>query len=258
VSEGLMRALVVDDESLARRGICARLARVGGVLVVGECDTGRAAVEAIRRLRPDLVFLDVQMPGLDGFGVVEQIGVDRMPILIFVTAYDEHAMRAFDVHAIDYVLKPIDDDRFARAVARARDDLAGRNTATLATRLSALLAERERLPHRDARLAVRDRGRIVLVDPNDVSWIAADGDYVRIHVGTTNYLIRETMTAIEARLAPISFVRIHRSTIVNVHRIQELAPQLNGEYIVVLRDGVRLKSSRSYADRLRQIVGTPL
>jgi two-component system, LytTR family, response regulator len=266
VSAARIRALVVDDEPLARRGIRARLARIDGIEVVGECGDGREAIAAIRGLTPDLVFLDVQMPGLDGFGVLEQIGADSMPMVVFVTAYDAHAVRAFDVHALDYLLKPIDDERFDRAIERVRRRMAERREGTLGQRLAALLAEYGRAPAsegvqpkgadpRDARLLVKDRGRIVLVDVSEIDWVQADGDYVRVHVGGRGHLIRETMAAMEARLDPACFARIHRSAIVNVRRIRELRPQPNREYVVVLRDGTQLRLSRSYRDRLGSILG---
>ena len=268
---------MVDDEPLARRGIRARLAHVDDFDVVGECDSGPAAVEAIRRLAPDLVFLDVQMPGLDGFGVVQQVGAERMPMVVFVTAYDAHALRAFEVHALDYLLKPIDDERFTRALDRANRALAERRDGALGRRLAAMLAEwaSERgsggeemsesaarptapLARRDARVIVKDRGRVVLLDEDEVDWIEADGDYVRVHARGKGHLVRETLTATEARLTGSRFVRIHRSAIVNVGRIRELRPLPNRDYVVVLRDGTQLKLSRSYSDRLRDVLGDAL
>ena len=261
-----LQVLIVDDEPLARRGIRVRLAAARDVSVVGECGNGREAIAAIRSLQPDLVFLDVQMPGLSGFDVVAAVQPERMPVVVFVTAHDEHAIHAFDVQALDYLLKPIDDERFARTVERARERLAERRDGTLARRMAALLAERDASPaaaplatgRADARLAVRDRGRIVLVDVADIAWVQAEGDYVRVHVPGRSHLIRETMTAMESRLTPERFARIHRSAIVNVRQIIELRPETNGEFVVVLRDGAQLRSSRSYADRLRSIVGDPL
>jgi two-component system, LytTR family, response regulator len=280
VSGARIRALVVDDEPLARRGIRARLAHADGFDVVGECDSGPAAVEVIRRDAPDLVFLDVQMPGLDGFGVVQQVGVDRMPMVVFVTAYDAHALRAFEVHALDYLLKPIDDERFARAVDRARQAVAERRDGALGRRLSAMLAEwaGERgsrghevpdgaarpaaaLARYGARVLVKDRGRVVLLDEDEVDWIEADGDYVRVHARGKGHLVRETLTAAAARLTGLTgsrFVRIHRSAIVNVGRIRELRPLPNRDYVVVLRDGTQLKLSRSYSDGLRAVLGDAL
>ena len=263
-----IRALIVDDEPVARRGIRARLARLDGIEIAGECGNGREAIEAIRERAPNLVFLDVQMPGLGGFDVICEIGAERMPSVIFVTAWEAHALRAFDVHALDYLLKPVDQERFEEAVARARRRIAEREDGALARQLAALLAggaHEESVPRpapeaaRPAgRLLVRDRGRIVILDQDEINWIQAEGDYVRVHVTGRGYLVRETMGAMEGRLDPTRFVRVHRSAIVNASRIRELAPQANREFTVVLRDGARLKSSRSYYDRLRLALGDTL
>jgi two-component system LytT family response regulator len=249
MSGDALRALIVDDEPLARRGIRARLAGAG-VDVAAECGDGEETVRAIRELAPDIVFLDVQMPGMDGFAVVETVGADAMPTVVFVTAYDAHALRAFEAHALDYLLKPIDDERFALALARARAHIAERRDGALGRRLRAMLAEGEvaRVPVQLAvptpplppRVPVRDRGRIVLLDADEITWIEADGDYVRVHAGTQRYLLRERMAAMEVRLGRERFVRIHRSAIVNVGRVRELRPRPNHEYVVVLRDGTQL------------------
>jgi two-component system LytT family response regulator len=223
-----------------------RLERAGGVEVVGEAANGGEAVTAIRDLSPDLVFLDVQMPGIDGFGVVERIGAERMPPVVFVTAYDAHALKAFDVHALDYLLKPIDDERFDTAVERARQRIAERQGSAMGQKLAAALAEL-----RDRRILIKDRGRVVIVNEADVDWIEAEGDYVRVHAGGRGHLLRETMSAMADRLDPTHFARIHRSTIVNVSRIRELKPHPNREYTVVLRDGTQLKLSRGYRDALK-------
>ena len=240
----MIRALVVDDEPLARRGIRVRLERAEGVEVIGESTNGPEAVAAIRELSPDLVFLDVQMPGLDGFGVVEQVGAEQMPPVVFVTAYDAHALKAFDVHALDYLLKPIDDERFDVAVARARRRITER--AAVGSQLAAVLAE-----VRDRRILIKDRGKVIIVNEADVDWVEAEGDYVRVHTGGRGHLLRETMSAMAERLDPTRFARIHRSTIVNVSRIRELKSHPNREYTVVLHDGTRLKLSRGYRDALR-------
>jgi two-component system LytT family response regulator len=248
-----IRTLVVDDEPLARRGIRARLT-APDFEIVGECAGGRSAIESIRELTPDLIFLDVQMPEVDGFAVVSAIGAERMPIVIFVTAFDAYALRAFDAHAIDYLLKPIDDLRFSDTLCRVRERMRDRATGVLARQLAAMLAQMAHAASPATRLIVRDRGRVVLVDPRDVEWVAADGDYVRINAGVHSYLMRETLTAMAARLQPPRFVRIHRSTIVNVEHIRALEPMPNREYLVVLRSGARLRSSRSYDDALRLLL----
>jgi two-component system, LytTR family, response regulator len=249
----VIRALVVDDEPLARRGIRVRLERAGGVDVIGECANGADAISAIRDLDPDLVFLDVQMPGLGGFDVIERVGVDQMPPVVFVTAYDAHALRAFDVHALDYLLKPIDDERFDTAVERARRRIAERQAGAADRQLAAALEDL-----RARRILIKDRGRVVIVNESDVDWIEAEGDYVRVHAGGRGHLLRETMASMEQRLDPASFARIHRSTIVNVSRIKELKPHTNREYTVVLRDGTQLRLSRSYRDALRGHFGREL
>lgn len=266
----MIRTLVVDDEPLARRGICSRLRQVPYIEVVGECENGRQAVEAIRNRHPDLVFLDVQMPGLDGFEVVEAVGPGAMPVVIFVTAYDQHALRAFEVHALDYLLKPIDDDRFKQALDHAFAQYRQRRDSALGRRLSALMAtmkpheaapattsERSRREPTD-RFVVKTGGRIFFVKPQEIDWVEAAGDYVGLHVGSKTHLLRETMAAMEARLDAAFFLRIHRSTIVNTDRIQELRPHLNGEYRVLLRNGTELKTSRSYKAQLQDFFGDAL
>ena len=259
-----LRALIVDDEPLGRRGVRARLARADDVEVVGECAGGREAVRSIRDLAPDVVFLDVQMPGLDGFGVVEAVGPGAMPVTVFVTAYDEHALRAFEAQALDYLLKPIDDDRFDRALDRARRRVAERRESALGRRVSDALAGAagtpEAVPHRspDARFLVDRAGRVAVVHADEVDWVEAAGDYVGLHAGRDVHLLRETMARMEDRLDPRRFVRIHRSTIVNVDRIRELRPRANREYDVVLHDGTELKLSRSYRDRLATAFGADL
>ena len=271
----IIRAAIVDDEPLARRGIRARLERAGGYAIVAECASGREAIDAIRQHSPSVVFLDVQMPGIDGFGVIDAIGADQMPVVIFVTAYDMHALRAFEAHAFDYLLKPIDDDRFASTIDRARRRVTEHEESEVARRLAALMHDirpslegQERLVRRaegDApaapvpnRIVVKDRDRVIFIDIGDIDWIGADGDYVRIHTAGKSHLVRDTMAAMEQRLDASAFVRIHRSTIVNVSRIKELRPYSSREYAVILRDGTRLRLSRRFRDRLRTHFGDQL
>jgi two-component system LytT family response regulator len=249
-----LRALIVDDEELARRGIRSRLERAGDVEVVAECRNGREAVDAIRRHAPDLVFLDVQMPGKDGFDVVASVGAGALPHVIFVTAYDRYALRAFEVHALDYLLKPIDDDRFDAALARARDALARERDGALGRRLASLLGEVGRGGERPERFVVRSGGRVVFVRAAEIDWVEAAGDYVSLHVGKRAWLLRETMTSIERKLDPERFARIHRSTIVNVERIAEMRSYDNGEYLVRLADGTELKLSRTHRAALQRLV----
>ena len=268
---GVIRAIIVDDEQLARRGIRARLERIGGYHVVAECVSGREAIAAIREHQPAVVFLDVQMPGIDGFGVVDAIGAERMPVVIFVTAFDNHALKAFEAHAFDYLLKPIDDVRFATTIERARHRVVEREESGVARRLAALMndirpalgTELGIARHPDdasvatpvSRIIVRERDRVLLIDVGDIDWIGADGDYVRIHASGRSHLIRDTMAAMENRLERGAFVRIHRSTIVNMSRIRELRPYSSREYAVILRDGTRLRLSRRYRERLRNHFG---
>ncbi|NBB73077.1 MAG: response regulator [Bacteroidetes bacterium] len=250
-------ACIVDDEELARRGVRSRLAARDDVRVVAECASGREAVDAVTEHGPDLVFLDVQMPGLDGFDVIEEIGPEQMPVVIFVTAYDEHALRAFDVHALDYLLKPIDEERLHDAIDRAKTQLDQRRSSTLGDRLDALLdavasgeiAEAEAAGITE-RFVIKTGGRITFVEADAIDWVEAAGDYVRLHTSEKVHLLRETMGGMEERLDPDRFLRIHRSTIINTERLKELRPYGNSEYIVVLDDGTELKLSRTYRDAL--------
>lgn len=250
-----IRALVVDDEPLARERVCDLLAREADVRVVGECANGREAVEVIERERPDLVFLDVQMPELDGFGVLERVAPARLPFVIFVTAYDEYAVKAFEVHALDYVLKPFDRERFREALERARREIArSGEDGAIEGRLLALLQDlADRKPHLD-RLVIKSGGRVSFLRTEDVDWIEAAGNYVELHVGRDSHLLRETMNKLESRLDPQRFLRIHRRLIVNVERIRQLEGVTHGEYVVVLKDGTKLSSSRGYREGLQRLL----
>jgi two-component system LytT family response regulator len=259
-----IRTLIVDDEPLGRSGISARLKHEPDIEMVGECANGRLAVEALRTLDPDLLFLDVQMPGMNGFEVLAHIKSGPLPVVIFVTAYDAYALRAFDVHALDYLLKPIDDERFKRALERARAHLQQKSESALGQQITALLAGLPKdaptsstEPKPRDRFVIKSGGRISFVKAEEVDWIEAVGDYARLHVGRQAHLVRETMATLAARL-DAGFLRIHRSVIVNAERIKELHPLFNGEYNVILRDGTELKSSRSYRERLRQHFGDAL
>ena len=249
-----IRAIIVDDEPLARDGVRMNLETEPDIEVVGEAGSGEEAVELIESLRPDLLFLDVQMPGLDGFAVLDAVGPNHMPVTIFTTAYDEFALRAFDAHAIDYVLKPYDAQRFGAAVDRARAQLNGRRKAHTDDRLDALLEELRAKNQYLERLVVRSGGRILILRVAEIDWIEAASNYVRLHAGGREYLLRETMTALESKLDPMEFVRIHRSTIVRVDRIRELEPLFQGDYVVVLEDTTRLTSSRGYRERLQELL----
>jgi two-component system, LytTR family, response regulator len=250
-----IRTVIVDDEPVARRRLRRLLRGAPDVDVIGECADGATAVEIARVLRPDLVLLDVQMPELDGFGVLQNLAPEQMPDVIFVTAHDRYAVRAFEVHALDYLLKPVDADRLADALERARGRLLERQRAPVDSRLLALLqdlaAERRYL----ARLPVKSDGRILVVDLADVDWIGAADNYVTLHAGTREHLLRETMGRLERELDPEHFVRIHRSAIVQIDRVRELVSDFHGDFEVVLRDGTRLTLSRSYRAKVERALG---
>lgn len=247
-----IRTLVVDDEPLARERLTSLLSAEQDMEVVGQCRDGEEAVKAIIEQTPDLVFLDVQMPAMNGFEVIEAVGSERMPLVIFVTAYDQHALKAFQVRALDYVLKPFDRERFQEAVQRARAHIQRDETGDLGRRLIALVKDLRRDQPKTDRLVVKSGGRLFFLRTDEIDWIEAAGNYVRLHVGTTSHLLRETMNAIEGRLDAEKFFRIHRSRIVNMERIQEMQPWLNGEYAVVLRTGTRLTLSRGYREKLQE------
>lgn len=254
--ERTLSACIVDDEELARRGIRSRLSSNDDIRVAIECESGREAVEALRTTDLDLVFLDVQMPGLNGFDVIEAVGPAAMPVTIFVTAHDEYALRAFDVHALDYLLKPLDEERFAEALSHARDRVAEQAAGQFGERLATLVSDldRENRPgEQDSsptdRFVVKSSGRVRFVKAKDIEWVEAAGDYVRLHTAETAHLLRKTMKEMEQALDPGQFLRIHRSTIVNVDGLQELRPYgSNNEYVARLADGTERKVSRTYRD----------
>jgi two-component system LytT family response regulator len=249
-----IRAIIVDDEPLAREGVRLHLEAEPDVEIVGEAGTGEEAVELIETVRPDLLFLDVQMPGLDGFGVLDAVGPAHMPVTIFTTAYDQFALRAFDAHAIDYILKPYDAQRFGNAIERARMHLNGRRKVQVDERLDSLIDELRARNQYLERLVVRSGGRILILRVADIDWVEAASNYVRLHAGGREYLLRETMTALESKLDPADFVRIHRSTIVRVDKIRELEPLFQGDYVVILDDSTRLTSSRGYREKLQELL----
>jgi two-component system LytT family response regulator len=249
-----IRALIVDDEPLAREGMRLHLEAEQDVEIVGEARDGEEAVEMIHSMRPDLVFLDVQMPGMDGFAVVEAMGPDSMPCVVFVTAYDQFALRAFDAHAVDYLMKPFDAQRLHSAVDHARTQIRGKRGGDVEDKLVALLGELRGKSQFLERIVVRSGGRILILRVDDVEWLEAASNYVRIHAGGREYLLRETMTNLETKLDPAHFVRIHRSTIVRLDRIKELEPLFQGDYVLILEDGTRLTSSRGYRDRLQELL----
>ena len=253
-----IKTLIADDEPLARERLAALLGGEADIEVVAQARDGEEAVAAIHDHAPQLVFLDVQMPNMNGFEVIEAIGAERMPLVIFVTAYDQHALKAFQVKALDYILKPFDRERFADALQRARRQIEREETGDLGRRLLALVKDLRRDQPKTDRLVVKSGGRLFFLRMDEIDWIEAAGNYVRLHVGTTSHLLRETMNAIEGRLDPEKFFRIHRSRIVNMERIQEMQPWLNGEYAVVLRTGTRLTLSRGYREKLQERLGRGL
>jgi two-component system LytT family response regulator len=244
-----LRVAIVDDEPLARERIRTLLAAEDAVDIVAECGDGEAAVKAVAGERPDLLFLDIQMPEMDGFEVLQALDPRRLPAVVFVTAYDEYALRAFEVHAVDYVLKPIDAERFRTAMARVRERL-GRAPAP-ARRLAALLEALRAERRRPVRFVVRNGDRLAFVRADDIDWIEAAGNYTKLHAGGRAHLMRGTLKAVEQRLDPEIFVRIHRSLIVNLDRVASVEPYFHGEYVVIMKDGTRLTSSRSHSGRLR-------
>lgn len=252
-----MKVLIVDDEPLARERLRDLLVRDTDVEVVGECTDGPSAVEAIREQEPDLVFLDVKMPGHDGFRVVEEIGSDRMPATVFVTAFDKFALKAFEVRAFDYLLKPFDRDRFDAVLDRAKDDFRRKHQDEVRDRIEELITEvrSERKPLE--RIAVKSSGSVYFLRAEEIDWIEAAGNYSRLHVGKTTHLLRETMTNLEGKLDPKRFLRIHRSTIINIERVRELQPYFHGDYIVLLEGGIELTLSRNYRQRLHEVFGDP-
>ncbi|MGD8868653.1 MAG: LytTR family DNA-binding domain-containing protein [Gemmatimonadales bacterium] len=264
---GTIRVVIVDDEPMAREGIRVLLMDDPDIEILGECAGGREAIGAIREAKPDIVFLDVQMPEVDGFDVVEEVGVENMPVVIFVTAYDQYALRAFEVAALDYLLKPYDDERFAAAVRRAKEQLRQGEVGDLARKLISLL---EKQPGRTTadpslpagrylqRIMLKTGGRVTFLRVEEIDWIEAEGDYVRLHAGGSRHLLRDTMKRLEGQLDPSRFVRTHRSTIVNLDRIKELHPLFHGDYLIVLKDGTELKLSRSRRRSLEDRLGRSL
>lgn len=247
----MIRTLIADDEPLARKGLRSLLSKHEAFHIVGESSDGLEAVEHIRTLQPDVVFLDVQMPGLDGFGVVRTLGEVKLPVIVFVTAYDQYALDAFRVHALDYLLKPIDRDQFAIAIERVHAMLARPSQEQIADLVRALAKPREYLE----RLMVKGTGKMTVLPLTDVDYFHADGDYVRIHIGSKYHLIREKLSHLEEQLDPAIFVRVHRSSIVRIDRIRELKPLFNGDHVIILRDGQQLSLSRTYRDRVLTALG---
>jgi two-component system, LytTR family, response regulator len=259
------RVLIVDDEPTARRGVRLLLEQVPDVTVMGEAAHVEEAIRLIESGKPDILLLDVQMPELDGFELIRRVGPRDMPVVVFITAYDEYALKAFEVNAVDYLLKPFEDERFHNALARAKDVVRQRQAEVLNARLNRLLTFLEAKPPATEsqsgeesgymdRILIKSSGEIIFLKAEEVDWIEAEGDYMVFHVGNKTHMLRETMARLESRLDPKRFVRIHRSTIVNIERVRKLTPSFVGEYAVVLADGTKLKLSRGYHDKLQSVL----
>jgi two-component system LytT family response regulator len=256
-----IRALIVDDEPLARRGIRQSLQSFPDVEIIGECKNGREAVAAIEKQKPDLIFLDVQMPLLDGFGVIREMRAENLPpVVVFVTAFDEHAIRAFEINALDYLLKPVDPERFKKTMERVREQIRNKQSVRFDEKLLALLRDVESLKGKEApreylrRVVIKESGRVFFLDANEIDWISAEGNYVKLHAKNKTHLLRETMDGIERKLNPQEFLRLRRSTIVRIECIKELQPLFKGEFVVVLKDGTNLSSSRRYRQNLDSLL----
>ena len=264
----ILKTLIVDDESLARRGLAHRLKNVPDIEIVGQAQNGREALKLIKEKKPDLVFLDIQMPGISGFQVVKQLDVETMPIILFLTAYDEYAVQAFEVNALDYILKPIDEERLNQVLEKVRADYnqkralrQKRQLLELVSQISgekiSSLAELEGkkgagLVHKEpSRLAIRDGGKTTWVDQSDIEWIDAAGDYMCVQAQGTTYIMRKTMKELEKELDDSILQRIHRSTIINITQVKEMESHINGEYFLTLNSGHRVKLSRTYKDKLK-------
>lgn len=266
MAESALRAIVVDDESLARKGLKLRLDQIEGVEVVQECVNGREALDSVVQLQPDVIFLDIQMPGMSGFDVISNMQQEDMPLVIFVTAFDQYAIEAFDVHAVDYLLKPIDDERLRCAVERARSHLVHKDAVTDKQRLleliisitgkselsvSQLLRDYSGVKSYPDRIAIKDGGETTRVPATDIDWVDAAGDYMCIHANDETHIMRITMKELEQQLDPAIFQRVHRSTIVNLDRVTKVCSHMNGEFYLVLSNGAKVKMSRSYKDKVK-------
>ncbi len=254
-----VRVVIADDERLARQKMRMLLEPEPSVTVVAECQDGRQTVSAINCFHPDLLLLDIQMPDLDGFQVLSEIPEQEMPLVIFTSAYDQYAIRAFEAHALDYLLKPFDQERLHQAISRARLDLMKSENREMTHRLMELLSRLKSGTPATAedgqdRLVIKAKGRVIFLDLEEIDWVEAAANYVRLNVGKESYLLRETISRTSERLNPTEFIRIHRSTIVNVRKIKELIPVNSGEYVVVLKNGKELSCSRGYRALLQRVI----
>jgi two-component system LytT family response regulator len=257
-----IKTLIVDDEPLARQNLHVLLKDDPEIEIVGECGSGHEALRVIQAEPPDLLFLDIQMPEMDGFDVLKRIDHERLPAIIFVTAFDQYALQAFEVHALDYLLKPFNDARFEKALRQAKSQLEQREINNLSRKLFALLEDRQDASQANksgqptflTRLMIKSASRVFFLKVDEIDWIEADDYYVKLHTGHKSHLLRETMNELEAKLDAEKFLRIHRSTIVNIDRIKELSPLFNGDYAVVLQDGTELKLSRSRREHAQAVL----
>jgi two-component system, LytTR family, response regulator len=245
-----VRCIIVDDEMLAREGLRSMAEKDSDLQIIGECSNGMEAIQMISMKKPDLVFLDIQMPEIDGFGVLNELKREKFPYIIFVTAYDRYAVQAFDVHALDYLLKPVDEERFEGSVVRAKQLL--RSESEWMRHIRGMLEEMSGQQSRYLeRLIIKEEGRIFFVKSSDIDWIEAKGNYALIHIGKRSHLVREAMTALENQLNPDMFFRIHRSTIVNIERIHEMQSLFHGDCRIILHDGTKLLMSRRFRDKIK-------
>lgn len=254
-----VRVVIADDERLARQKVRILLDSEPNVAVVAECQDGRQTISAINCLRPDLLLLDIQMPDLDGFQVLKEVPPSELPVVIFTSAYDQYAIRAFEAHALDYLLKPFDQERLHQAIERARAELLKLENREIRHRLIELLSHVKsdaaaKPQEGENRLVIKTKGRVVFLDLGDIDWVEAAANYVRLSAGKESYLLRETISRVSERLNPNDFVRIHRSTIVNVRKIKELIPVNSSEYVVVLKNGKELSCSRGYRSMLQRVI----
>lgn len=257
--QDMIRAIIVDDEPLAREKVQLFASDEQDIEVIAVCTNGQEAIDAVLRLSPDLMFLDIQMPEVGGFDVLQRIPAGRLPAVIFITAYDEFALRAFEFHALDYLLKPYDRERFQAAVQHARNAVLSRPSPDItAEQISALLQSMKRPAAALDRLIVKTNGRIIFLRTEEIDWMEAAGNYVKLHAGSETHLLRETMNNLEEQLDPRYFIRIHRSTIININKIKELQPYFNGEYTVTLTNNTTLILSRGYRDNFTNVLGKPL
>ena len=253
-----IRVLIVDDEPLARERISDLLTSDPQIDIVGECSNGAEAINSVQKLAPDLLLLDIEMPEKDGFAVLEAIPPDQMPAVIFITAYDQYAVRAFEVYALDYLLKPFDRERFERALDRAKAQVLGERNGDVSLRILAALDEIKTRHVYLERLVIKTNGHVFFLKTDEIDWIEAEGNYVRLHTSKESYLLRDTISALEAQLDPKRFLRVHRSAIVNIDRVQEMQPWFHGEYRIILKGGAQLTLSRSYREKLHELLGRPL